>query len=174
MSGHRKIGVLLAALGGARGLDPLGRGHPRGARRQGHDAAPIFVDRDIDLVLRQTRIDVAFLALHGATARRLRPGLLECWHPYTGSGVLASGWHEQGQGQGVLPPAQPPDGAGYVIQADSGEDVIESHGRSASRSSSSPRARLVLGIKIARDELELEAAVEERCASTTTSSSSAS
>jgi D-alanine-D-alanine ligase len=55
-----------------------------------------------------------------------------------------------------------PTAPGYVIQADSGEDVIESHGsfgfpvvvKPAGEGSS-------LGIKIARDELELEAAVEE-------------
>ena len=34
-------------------------------RSRGHDAVKIFVDRDLDQVLRQSAIDVAFLALHG-------------------------------------------------------------------------------------------------------------
>src|SRR3954454_7433830 len=59
---------------------------------RGHDACPVFVDRDVDLVLRQTRIDVAFLALHGRYGEDgCVQGLLEVLGiPYTGSGVLAS------------------------------------------------------------------------------------
>ena len=132
---------------------------------RGHDAAPIFVDRDIDLVLRQTRIDVAFLALHGRYGEDgCVQGLLEVLGiPYTGSGVLASGLAmNKGKAKEIFRLHNLPTAPGYVVQADSGEDIIESHGsfgypvvvKPAGEGSS-------LGIKIARDELELEAAVEE-------------
>jgi D-alanine-D-alanine ligase len=61
-------------------------------RARGHEVVPIVVDRDIDVVLRQTPIDVAFLALHGRFGEDgCVQGILE-WLgiPYTGSGVLAS------------------------------------------------------------------------------------
>src|SRR5687767_15914661 len=59
---------------------------------RGYDVVKIFVDRDIDRVLRQTPIDVAFLALHGTYGEDgCIQGLLEIMGiPYTGSGVLAS------------------------------------------------------------------------------------
>src|SRR6187549_3442729 len=93
MMRNRKIGVLLGGLSAERELSLrsgeaiLGALHDRG-----YDACPIFVDRDVDLVLRQARIDVAFLALHGRYGEDgTIQGMLELLGiPYTGSGVLAS------------------------------------------------------------------------------------
>ena len=78
----------------ARHLAAFGRGHPGALRSKGYDACRIFVDRDVDLVLRQSHIDVAFLALHGRYGEDgCVQGLLELLGiPYTGSGVLASAW----------------------------------------------------------------------------------
>ena len=61
-------------------------------RERGYDAVPIFVDRDVDLVLRQAQIDVAFIALHGRYGEDgCVQGMLEILGiPYTGSNVLAS------------------------------------------------------------------------------------
>ncbi len=61
-------------------------------RERGYRAEPIYVDRDLDLVLRQTSIDVAFIALHGRYGEDgCVQGLLETMGvPYTGSDVLAS------------------------------------------------------------------------------------
>ena len=94
MTGHRKIGVLLGGLSAERDVSiRSGEAILTALADRGHDAVPIFVDRDIDLVLRQTRIDVAFLALHGRYGEDgCVQGLLEVLGiPYTGSGVLASG-----------------------------------------------------------------------------------
>src|SRR3954452_195362 len=166
MTGHRKIGVLLGGLSAERDVSiRSGEAILRALADRGHDAAPIFVDRDIDLVLRQTRIDVAFLALHGRYGEDgCVQGLLEVLGiPYTGSGVLASGLAmNKGKAKEIFRLHNLPTAPGYVIQADSGEDVVESHGsfgypvvvKPAGEGSS-------LGIKIARDELELESAVEE-------------
>src|SRR6478735_12455169 len=93
MTGHRKIGVLLGGLSAERDVSiRSGEAILAALADRGHDAVPIFVDRDIDLVLRQTRIDVAFLALHGRYGEDgCVQGLLEVLGiPYTGSGVLAS------------------------------------------------------------------------------------
>lgn len=56
---------------------------------RGYDATRVFVDRDVDRVLRQEEIDVAFLALHGTYGEDgCIQGLLELLGiPYTGPGV---------------------------------------------------------------------------------------
>jgi D-alanine-D-alanine ligase len=166
MTGHRKIGVLLGGLSAERDISiRSGEAILAALADRGHDATPIFVDRDIDLVLRQTRIDVAFLALHGRYGEDgCVQGLLEVLGiPYTGSGVLASGLAmNKGKAKEIFRLHNLPTAPGYVIQADSGENAIESHGsfgfpvvvKPAGEGSS-------LGIQIARDELELEAAVDE-------------
>src|SRR5260221_9850643 len=66
MTGHRKVGVLMGGLSGERDISlRSGEAIVAALIDRGHDACPVFVDRDIDLVLRQMRIDVAFVALHG-------------------------------------------------------------------------------------------------------------
>src|ERR1700758_5640977 len=93
MTGHRKIGVLLGGLSAERDVSiRSGEAILTALADRGHDAVPVFVDRDIDLVLRQTRIDVAFLALHGRYGEDgCVQGMLEMLGiPYTGSDVLAS------------------------------------------------------------------------------------
>jgi D-alanine-D-alanine ligase len=166
MTGHRKIGVLLGGLSAERDVSiRSGEAILAALADRGHDAVPIFVDRDIDLVLRQTRIDVAFLALHGRYGEDgCVQGLLEMLGiPYTGSGVLASGLAmNKGKAKEIFRLHNLPTAPGYVVQADSGEGVIEAHGsfgfpvvvKPAGEGSS-------LGIKVARDELELEHAVED-------------
>src|SRR6476619_5802595 len=66
MVGQRKIGVLMGGLSAERDVSMRSGEAILGALTdRGYDAWPLFVDRDVDLVLRQARIDVAFLALHG-------------------------------------------------------------------------------------------------------------
>ncbi|MEZ4253118.1 MAG: hypothetical protein R3B99_33335 [Polyangiales bacterium] len=61
----KRIGVLLGGLGPERDVSlRTGEAIANALRRLGYDAQEVFVDRDIDQVLRQTPIDVAF-ALHG-------------------------------------------------------------------------------------------------------------
>ncbi len=59
---------------------------------RGYDAVKVFVDSDLDLVLRAERIEVAFLALHGRYGEDgCVQGLLELFGiPYTGSALLTS------------------------------------------------------------------------------------
>jgi D-alanine-D-alanine ligase len=88
-----RVGVLLGGISAEREVSlRSGEAIVQALRARGHDALPIVVDRDIDVVLRRTPIDVAFLALHGRFGEDgCVQGLLE-WLgiPYTGSGVMAS------------------------------------------------------------------------------------
>ncbi|HVR61324.1 MAG TPA: D-alanine--D-alanine ligase [Polyangia bacterium] len=166
MTGHRKIGVLLGGLSGERDISiRSGEAIVAALGDRGHDACPVFVDRDIDLVLRQMRIDVAFLALHGRYGEDgCIQGLLEVLGiPYTGSGVLASALAmNKAKTKEILRLHNLPTAPGYVIAADSGEDLIESHGSFGFPVVVKPSGEgSSLGVQVARDEMELEAAVEE-------------
>ncbi len=89
----RKIGVLLGGLSSEREISlRTGEAVLAALRERGHDVVPIYVDRDVDVALRQERIEVAFVALHGRWGEDgCIQGLLEFLGiPYTGSDVLAS------------------------------------------------------------------------------------
>jgi D-alanine-D-alanine ligase len=89
----RKIGVLLGGLSSERDVSlRTGEAVLAALRERGHDAIPIYVDRDVDVALRQEQIEVAFVALHGRWGEDgCIQGLLEMLGiPYTGSDVLAS------------------------------------------------------------------------------------
>jgi D-alanine-D-alanine ligase len=166
MTGHRKIGVLMGGLSGERDVSlRTGESILAALLERGHDATPVFVDRDIDLVLRQMRIDVAFLALHGRYGEDgCVQGLLEVLGiPYTGSGVLASALAmNKAKTKEILRLHNLPTAPGYVVAADSGEDLVESHGSFGFPVMVKPSGEgSSLGVQVARDELELESAVEE-------------
>jgi D-alanine-D-alanine ligase len=180
MMKSRKIGVLLGGLSAERDISLRSGEAILGAlQERGYDACPIFVDRDVDLVLRQSSIDVAFLALHGRYGEDgCIQGLLELMGiPYTGSGVLASGLAmNKAKAKEIFRWHNLPTAPGYVIDAGSNrsgegdgdsdraeaKEVTANHGsfgypvvvKPAGEGSS-------LGVEMARDELELESAVEE-------------
>jgi len=90
---NRKIGVLMGGLSSEKAVSlATGEAVVTALLDRGYDVEPIFVDRDVDLVLRQSRIDMAFIALHGRYGEDgCIQGLLEILGiPYTGSDVLAS------------------------------------------------------------------------------------
>ena len=89
----RKIGVLLGGLSSEREVSlRTGEAVLVALQERGHDVIPIYVDRDIDVALRQEKIEVAFIALHGRWGEDGSvQGMLEMLGiPYTGSDVLAS------------------------------------------------------------------------------------
>jgi len=89
----RKIGVLLGGMSSEREVSlRTGEAVLAALRERGHRAVPIYVDRDVDVALRQEQIEVAFIALHGRWGEDgCIQGLLEMLGiPYTGSDVLAS------------------------------------------------------------------------------------
>ncbi|WP_428262927.1 D-alanine--D-alanine ligase [Haliangium sp.] len=90
---NRRIGVLMGGLSSEKAISlATGEAVLASLIDRGYDAHPVFVDRDVDLAIRQSRIEVAFVALHGRFGEDgCVQGLLETLGiPYTGSDVLAS------------------------------------------------------------------------------------
>lgn len=88
-----KVGVLMGGLSSEKTVSlATGEAVVAALSSRGYDVQPIFVDRDVDLVLRQANVDLAFIALHGRYGEDgCIQGLLETMGiPYTGSDVLAS------------------------------------------------------------------------------------
>lgn len=95
--GHRmknkQIGVLLGGMGPEREISlRTGEAMYEALRSRGYQVRKVFVDTDIDRVLRQEPIDVAVIALHGTYGEDgCIQGMLEIMGiPYTGCGVLPS------------------------------------------------------------------------------------
>lgn len=89
----KRIGVLLGGLSAEREISlRTGQAALSALQRIGYQAVAIDVDENLPAQLRQERIDVAFICLHGRFGEDGRvQGLLEMLQiPYTGSGVLAS------------------------------------------------------------------------------------
>ena len=89
----RRIGVLMGGLSSERQVSlETGQAVSSALAARGYDVHHVFVDRDIDLVLRHEHIEIAFLALHGRYGEDgCVQGMLELLGiPYTGSDVLAS------------------------------------------------------------------------------------
>lgn len=89
----KRIGVLMGGRSGEREVSlRSGKGVLESLRRQGYDAVGIDVDENVDVRLRENRVEIAFIALHGKGGEDgAVQGLLETLRiPYTGSGVAAS------------------------------------------------------------------------------------
>jgi D-alanine-D-alanine ligase len=89
----KKVGVLLGGLSAERDVSlKTGQAVYEALLDRGYDARLVFVDRDLDKIIRQSGIEVAFIALHGRFGEDgCVQGMLELMGiPYTGSSVLAS------------------------------------------------------------------------------------
>ncbi|MDY0003772.1 MAG: D-alanine--D-alanine ligase, partial [Polyangia bacterium] len=90
---RKRIGVLTGGLSAAREASlQTGEAIYQALIDRGYRATRIYVDRDVDIALRQSGVEVAFLALQGRHGEDgCLQGLLEILGiPYTGSGVTAS------------------------------------------------------------------------------------
>jgi D-alanine-D-alanine ligase len=128
----RKIGVLLGGLSSEREVSiRTGEAVLAALRERGHDAVPIYVDGDIDVALRQERIEVAFVALHGRWGEDGSiQGLLELLGiPYTGSDVLASALAmHKAKAKELFRLHNLPTPAYYTLRADDARDLVGIHG----------------------------------------------
>jgi D-alanine-D-alanine ligase len=162
----KKIGVLMGGLSAERDVSLQSGEHVfKTLVERGYDATRIFVDRDLDLVLRQSRVEVVFNALHGRYGEDgCVQGLLEVLGiPYTGSGVLASAlaMHKV-KAKEIFRLHNLPTAPYYVMTRDRFVSLEEVHGafgfpvvvKPAGEGSS-------VGVSLARDLDELEAACEE-------------
>ena len=160
----KRIGVLCGGLSAEREVS-LRTGEAICATLvdRGYDAVRIYVDRDLDLALRQTRIDVAFLALHGRYGEDgCVQGLLELMGiPYTGSGVMASALAmNKVKAKELFRLHNLPTPPYYTLAA--GAHVGEAHGAFGFPAVVKPACEgSSVGVSIVRDLGELEAAGDE-------------
>ena len=161
---NRKIGVLMGGLSSEREVSlRSGEAVLAALRELGYRAAPVYVDRDIDLVLRQQDIDLAFIALHGRYGEDgCVQGLLETRGiPYTGSDVLASALAlHKVKAKELFRLHNLPTPAYYVASGD--DDVVTRHGDFGYPCVVKPaREGSSVGVTIVRSERELAAAIEQ-------------
>jgi D-alanine-D-alanine ligase len=166
MSATNRVGVLVGGPSAERDLSVrAGEAVVAALSRAGHQALALFVDRDIDLALRQAEIEVAFLCLRGRYGGDgCLQGLLEMvGTPYTGSGVLASGLAmNRAKTKEVLRLHNLPTAPGYVLAVDAADALSEARAAFGFPVVVRPvGVASPMGPAVARDELELEAALED-------------
>ena len=166
MQGKQRIGIFLSGRPGQRELG-LRQGEAIGAALAtlGHEGVPLFLDRDLDLLVRQAKISAAFLALQGRQGEDgCLQGFLEVMGiAYTGSGVMAAAVASHRiKTKEILRLYNLPTSPGYVFDAASGETVIDTHGQFGYPVTVRPvRERIGPADNVAYDELELEIAIDE-------------
>ena len=161
----RKIGVLCGGLSAEREVSlKTGEAIAATLADRGHDVRRIFVDRDLDMVLRQSAIDVAFLALHGRYGEDgCVQGLLEILGiPYTGSDVLASALAmNKVKAKEIFRLHNLPTPPYYVVCKEEAEGLREGHGTFGFPAVVKPCGEgSSVGVAVVRDLDELEAACE--------------
>lgn len=166
MSDRQRIGVLVGGVAGHRDLSVRAGEAVRAVLGEaGHTTELIFVDRDVDLALRQGRWDAAFLSVRGRyAADGCLQGLLELRGiPYTGSGLLASALTlDRAKTRELLRLHNLPTASAYVIDAESESSLDDLHGTFGFPVWVFPvGAERGLGSSLAHDELELEQALDE-------------
>ena len=129
---EKSIGVLMGGLGTEREISlKTGEAIYEVLVARGYRVRKIFVDADIDRVLRQDPIDVAFNALHGSYGEDgCIQGLLE-WMgiPYTGAGVLPSALAmDKLKSKELFRLYNVPTPPYYSIDKDAGHELARLHG----------------------------------------------
>lgn len=161
----RRIGVLLGGLSSEREVSlRTGEAVLTALCARGHHAVPIYADRDVDVALRQERIDVAFIALHGRWGEDgCIQGLLETLGiPYTGSDVLASALAmHKGKAKELFRLHNLPTPAYYTLPATAAHDLAGIHGDFGFPCVVKPICEgSSVGVAICHEPDELAAAVE--------------
>ena len=161
----RRVGVLLGGLSSEREISlRTGEAVLAALTARGHAAVPIYVDRDVDVALRQERIDAAFIALHGRGGEDgCVQGLLELLGiPYTGSGVLASALAmHKGKAKELFRLHNLPTPAYYTLTAAEAHDAHDIHGDFGFPCVVKPiREGSSVGVSICRTPDELAPAIE--------------
>ena len=162
----KRIGVLMGGMSTERKVSlASGEAVHAALADQGYDVCKVFLDRDLDLVLRQNNVQIVFNALHGRYGEDgCVQGLLELMGlPYTGSGVLSSAIAmDKVRTKEILRLYNLPTPPGYSIVSEQLEDLKRIHGHFGFPSVVKPvREGSSVGVMVARDFEELEYACEE-------------
>lgn len=160
----KDIGILLGGLSAEREVSiKTGEALYEALHARGYRVQKIFVDADIDRVLRQSRIDLAVIALHGTYGEDgCIQGMLETMGiPYTGSGVLASALAmDKLKSKELFRLYNVPTPSYYVIRQDQLDRLEEIHNSFGFPSFVKPRSGgSSVGAGMANDLAELD----ERC-----------
>jgi D-alanine-D-alanine ligase len=163
---NKHIGILLGGMSAEREVSiTSGEAVYQALTARGYRCTKIYVDRDIDRVLRQTPIDVAFIALHGTYGEDgCIQGLLEILGiPYTGSSVMASALAmDKLKAKELFRLYNVPTPPYYCVGRDDAERVAEIHGSFGFPAFVKPRrAGSSVGAGKAKDIQELEQLVEQ-------------
>jgi len=163
---NRKVGVLMGGLSASREVSvQTGEAVYQTLVDRGYKACRIHADRDVDLAIRQSGIDVAFLALHGRYGEDgCIQGLLEIMGiPYTGSSVTGSALAmDKAKSKEIFRLRNLPTPPYYVLTPDALGRLVQEHSafgfpvvvKPCSLGSS-------VGVSVARSLHELNRAVEQ-------------
>jgi len=162
---RKKIGVLMGGMSSEREVSlRTGETVYQTLVDRGYNATKVFVDRDVDLVLRQAGIEVAFLALRGRFGEDgCIQGLLEILGiPYTGSGVIASALSmNKVKAKELFRLHNLPTPPYYVLGRPALDDLVTEHGSFGFPVVVKPVCEgSSIGVAIARNHEELRQAVE--------------
>ena len=163
MSRRKRIGVLVGGESPEREISlASGEAVLSSLRDRGWEAVQIFVDRDLDMVLRQERVDVAFIALAGRAGDGAVQGLCETLGiPYTGSSLSATALAaDKLKSKEVLRLHNLPTPAYYRHTRGMGGAVDQHHGFGFPCVVKPRAGSSGIGVAVARDGADLEAAVE--------------
>lgn len=163
---NRKIGVLMGGLSAAREVSiQTGEAVYQTLVDRGYKATRVFVDRDVDLVLRQSGVEAAFLALSGRYGEDgCIQGMLELMGiPYTGSGVTASALAmNKIKAKEILRLRNLPTPPYYVLHPADLENLVRVHGSFGFPAVVKPCSLgSSVGVDIVRNHHELLQACEE-------------
>ena len=164
---QRRVGVLMGGMSAEKEVSlRTGEAVAAALASRGHEVVKVFVDRDLDQVLRQAQVDVAFLALHGRYGEDgCVQGLLEVLGiPYTGSGVLASALAmDKLKAKEMFRLHNIPTAPYYVVDASCPlSELEEQHGSFGYPVIAKPRREgSSIGVARARNIAELTKAVED-------------
>ncbi len=160
----KEIGILLGGLSAEREISiKTGEAVYEALKARGYRVQKVFVDADIDRVLRQSTIDIAVIALHGTYGEDgCIQGMLETMGiPYTGSGVLPSALAmDKLKSKELFRLYNVPTPSYYVVRRDDLDRLVQIHSSFGFPSFVKPRSGgSSVGAGAARNLAELE----ERC-----------
>lgn len=158
------IGILLGGVSAEREISiKTGEAMYEALAGRGYDVRKVFVDADIDRVLRQSPIDVAVIGLHGTYGEDgCIQGLLETMGiPYTGSGVLPSALAmDKLKSKELFRLYNVPTPSYYVVPRDDLDRIEEIHSSFGFPSFVKPRSG---GSSVGAGAAHSLAELEERC-----------
>ena len=155
----KRIGVLMGGLSSERDISiKSGKAVSEALRRKGYQVIDLVVDKNIAQRLTEEKIDIAWLALHGAFGEDgCIQGLLEILRiPYTGSDVMACAISMDKRGT-----KRALRGTGVCLPADQQWNSLDAFPTSAPIVIKDPIGGSSIGVWVCQTDPELQKAIKE-------------